>query len=225
LANNLQGIGEEGAAMTKRLNPDVRTESSADAAVGAGSVSPIRQLVQKLSSPRSVERERARSELVALGAATVPDLLEAFESGDERGRLEICKALTEIAHSSAASMLLRRLEDDHQELRWIAAEGLLNIGGPAVEPLLLALIDRASAHTILEGAVHVLRGLSRRVSEPIFEPVISAVRGVEPGASVPPAAEAALFKWRAIWSEPARGRSVSPTLEPHSAKAWYDRRV
>jgi HEAT repeat protein len=163
---------------------------------------------------------------VALGEATVPDLLDAFESGDERGRLEICKALTEIAHPSAASMLLRRLEDDHQDLRWIAAEGLLNIGGPVVEPLLLALIDRASAHTILEGAVHVLRGLSRRASEPIFEPLISAVRGVEPGASVPPAAQAALFKWREIWSEPARGRSVStPTLEPHSAKAWYDRRV
>jgi HEAT repeat protein len=219
-------MGEEGAAMAKRLNPDLQTESLADPAVGAEPVSPIREAIQKLSSRQSVQRERARSELVALGEATVPDLLDAFESRDERGRLEICKALTEIAHPSAASMLLRRLEDDHQDLRWIAAEGLLNIGGPVVEPLLLALIDRASAHTILEGAVHVLRGLSRRVSEPIFEPVISAVRSVEPGASVPPAAEAALFKWREIWREPARGRSVStPTLEPHSAKAWYDRRV
>jgi hypothetical protein len=119
------------------------------------------------------------------------------------------------------------LEDDHQDLRWVAAEGLLNIGGPAVEPLLLALIDRAWAHTILDGAIHVVRGLSRRVSEPIFEPLISALRAPEPGVSVPPTAESALTTWRELWSEVASGRRVpiSPTLEPRSDKAWYDRRL
>jgi hypothetical protein len=60
-------MGEEGAAMAKRLNPDLQTESLADPAVGAESVSPIREAIQKLSSRQSVQRERARSELVALG--------------------------------------------------------------------------------------------------------------------------------------------------------------
>ena len=96
-----------------------------------------------------------------------------------------------------------------------------------IEPLLLALIDRAWAHTILDGAVHVLRGLSRRVSEPIFEPVISAaVRAPEPGVNVPPAAETALTTWRDIWSraESTQAVSISPILEPREDKPWYDRR-
>jgi hypothetical protein len=127
----------------------------------------------------------------------------------------------------AVPALIERLEDDHQDLRWVAAEGLLNIGGPAVEPLLLALIDRAWAHTILDGGVHVLRGLSRHMSPPIFEPVISAaLRAPEPGVNVPPAAEAALSLWREIGSQAERAQavSISPALEPRRDQAWYDRR-
>jgi HEAT repeat protein len=183
-------------------------------------------LIQKLSSQQAVEREGARGGLVAFGASAVPELLVAFEDANERARLEICKALTEIADPSAIPMLIQCLEDDHQDLRWVAAEGLLNIGAPAVEPLLLALIDRAWAYVILDGGVHVLRGLSRRIPEPIFAPVISALRSPEPGASVPPAAEAALSRWREIWNQ----RTGKPkalffqTFMPRKDKPWYDRR-
>ncbi len=213
--------------MRKKTNHKAESGSSADRLVGGAPDSGIRSLIQQLTSPRAAERERARRELVALGAPAVPELLEAFAAADERGRLEACKALTEIAHPAAISAFIHCLEDEHQDLRWIAAEGLLNIGGPAVEPLLLALIDRASAHTILDGAVHVLRGLSRRVSEPLFAPLISAaVRAPEPGVSVPLAAETTLETWRGIWNEAASERtaSISLTLEPRGDKPWYDKR-
>ncbi len=186
------------------------------------------RLIQKLSSRRVGERERARADLVALGSAAVGPLLEAFPSADERGRLEICKALAEIADPAATRLLIQCLEDEHQELRWIAAEGLLNIDGPAVEPLLIAIIDRASAHTILDGAGHVLRGLSRRVSRTIFDPVVAAVHSSEPGVSAPLAAETALAQWRESGaSEIGRNRfvPVTPSDESRHRQPWYDRRA
>jgi HEAT repeat protein len=213
--------------MTKNAKQKTEVESPADALAGAARGPHIRLLIENLSSPQAVERERSRVELVAYGATAVPDLLGTLGAADERSRLEAAKALAEIADPLAIPTLIQCLEDDHQDLRWVAAEGLLNIGGPAIEPLLLALIDRAWAHTILDGAVHVLRGLSRRVSEPIFEPVISAaVRAPEPGVNVPPAAETALTTWRDIWShaESAQAVSLSPILEPRKDKPWYDRR-
>jgi hypothetical protein len=213
--------------MSKNTKRKAEVESPSESLAGAARGPHIRLLIQNLSSPQAVERERSRVELVAYGAPAVPELLEALGSPDERGRLEACKALAEIADPLAVPALIRCLEDDHQDLRWVAAEGLLNIGGPAVEPLLLALIDRAWAHTILEGAVHVLRGLSRRMSQPIFEPVISsAVRAPEPGVNVPPAAEVALSLWREIGDQAERARAVSiePALEPRRDKSWYDRR-
>jgi HEAT repeat protein len=187
----------------------------------------VSRLIQNLSSGTGVERERGRAALVALGGPAVGPLLQAFASADERGRLEICKALTEIADPAAAHLLIQSLEDHHQDLRWIAAEGLLNIGGPAVEPLLVALIDRASAHTILDGAGHVLRGLSRRVSRTIFDPVLAAVHGPEPGVSVPLAAQTALAQWRENGGEIDRSRfvPVTPSAETRPDHPWYDRRA
>jgi HEAT repeat protein len=210
--------------MRKKTNRGV--ESSRAESVSAHAGSHVEELIQKLSSHHVVERERAREELVALGEPVLPELLDAFGTADERGRLEVCKTFTELADPSAIPTLIQCLEDDHQDVRWVAAEGLLNIGGPAIEPLLLALIDRAWAHTILDSAVHVLHGLARRVSKPIFEPLISSLRGPEPAVSVPTAAQTALSTWRELvrTSADTRGSAGAPTLEPRSDKAWYDRR-
>jgi HEAT repeat protein len=188
--------------------------------------SPITKLIDELSSPRSAERERARDQLVAVGEPAVPELVATCETVDDRGRLEIYKALTEISDAAAIPMLIRGLEDEYQDVRWVAAEGLLNIGAPAVGPLLLALIDRARDHTILDGALHVLRGLSRRGAEPLLKPLTSAIRGPEPAVHVPPAAATALSVWRqdthAATSAPRH--SVSPERESGSVQPWYDRR-
>jgi HEAT repeat protein len=163
---------------------------------------------------------------VAVGEPAVPELVATCETVGDRGRLEIYKALTEISDAAATPMLIRGLEDEYHDVRWVAAEGLLNIGAPAVERLLLALIDRARDHTILDGALHVLRGLSRRGAEPLLKPLISAIRGPEPGVHVPPAAETALSIWRQDTHPPTNAprRSASPIQESGSVRAWYDRR-
>jgi HEAT repeat protein len=213
--------------MRKHANHHAEPDSPVHTAVVSEPGDLISRLIQNLSAHHVVERERSRAALVALGGPAVGPLLGAFASADERGRLEICKALTEIADRDATRLLIECLEDDHQDLRWIAAEGLLNIDGPAVEPLLVALIDRASAHTILDAAAHVLRGLSRRVSRTIFDPVLVAVRGPEPGVSVPLAAQTALAQWRENAGEIDRRRfvPVTPGAEGRPEQPWYDRRA
>jgi HEAT repeat protein len=211
--------------MPKHLQNHVEFDPPTSTAVTGEPNSSPEQLIQKLSSPRVAERERARTELVAMGRITVPALIAACERGDNHGRLEAGKALTEIADPAAIPTFLRCLEDEQQDLRWVAAEGLSNIGGPAVEPLLLALIDRAAAHTILDGAVHALRGLARRMTEPILEPVFAAVHAPEPGVSVPLAAEMALSCWREMASaESPPLMPIPPHLAPRGDRAWYDRR-
>src|SRR5580692_6441885 len=213
--------------MRKHTNHGAEADSPVHTAVVSEPGDLVSRLIQNLSSHRAVERERGRAALVTLGERAVGPLLVAFASVDERGRLEICKALTEIADPAAIRLLIQCLEDEHQDLRWIAAEGLLNIDGPAVEPLLAALIDRASAHTILDAASHVLRGLSRRVSRTIFDPVLVAVRGPEPGVSVPLAAQTALAQWRENAGEIDRRRfvPVTPGAEARPDHPWYDRRA
>jgi hypothetical protein len=221
--------------MRKRTNqkPQVEpTPGATDSSRDAPDLGPddprIQLLIQKLSSPHAAERERARNDLVMIGDEIVPPLIEVVETAGERARLEAARALAELAEPAAIAILIQCLEDEHQDLRWVAAEGLLNIDGPAVEPLLLALIDRAWAHTILDGAAHVVRGLVRRVSQPIFEPLIFAMtHAPEPGVNVPPAAEAALDAWRKVWKPIPRTQrmpivSNQPSGRP---KPWYDRRA
>ncbi|HXY32992.1 MAG TPA: HEAT repeat domain-containing protein [Planctomycetaceae bacterium] len=214
--------------MSKSTPEKAKDETSSETLATAARGPQIRLLIERLSSPRAAEREEARGEIVEFGAPAVPELLTALETANDRGRLEACKALAEIAHPSATPALIKFLEDEHQDLRWVAAEGLLNIGGWAVTPLLLALIDRAWAHTILDGAVHVLRGWSRRIPDPVFERLISAaMHSPEPGVSVPTAAEAALAKWREIWNEEAASHrtSIVPGFAPRGDRPWYDRRL
>lgn len=160
--------------------------------------SQISNWIDQLSSPSVVVRERARESLVDLGRAAVGELISTFETADGYQRWEACKALTEIADPASIAVLIHALESNHQDIRWVAAEGLTNIGSDAIAPLLVALIHRACAYTILDGAYHVLHAFAKRASEPIFDALIAAIRGSHPGVSVPPAAEHALLRWREL---------------------------
>ncbi len=181
-------------------------------------ISEIDRLIHQLSSPQAKRREEAREKLVAMGPSAVKALTGALDSADEIGRWEACKALTEISDKSSVPALVRALESPQEDIRWVAAEGLVNIGTDAVEPLLVALIKRASAHTILSGAHHVLHAFSHRTFEPIFEPVLAAIEGSQPGVGVPPAAERVLSRWRLL-SAGAAGGIRHPLLKTPTSRA------
>ena len=163
-------------------------------------------MIDQLSSRNAIVRERARESLVAVDEPAVHDLIVALETTNDHVRLEACKALPQIADASSVPALIRALESEHDEIRWVAGEGLVNTGGSAVEALLRALIDRAIAHSILAGAHHVLHAIARRGSEPVFEPVLAAIAGPEPAVNVPPVAEQALLRWAEISAELVSGR-------------------
>jgi HEAT repeat protein len=193
-------------------------ESQEQSSLGAAHQpgSRVAELIAQLSSPRAATRERARQGLVALGRPAVEPLVASLSSTNEQARLEATKALAEIADPSAIPALARALEADQQDIRWVAAEGLVNIGSDAVEPVLRALIDGAARHTILDAANHVLHAFARRSSEPIFEPVLAALKGPEPAVSAPLAAENALIKWRQLSAEVAAGLRRSILRMPRS---------
>ncbi len=192
-------------------------DPAAVAPAQAGAI-PVADLIFQLSSPNAVVRERARAKLVVLGHSVVDQLTVVLETANEHGRSEACKALAEIADTTAIPALIRALESEQHDVRWTASEALVNIGADSVEPLLKSLIDRAFAHTILFGAYHVLRTFAERTPEPIFEPLLAAIKSPEPGVSVPPAAERVLEKWRELEAEFAGGRRWYLMRKPHVAK-------
>lgn len=144
--------------------------------------SSIRPLISKLGNPHAPDRQRAREDLVAIGEPAVPELIEMLSSPNRLERWEAAKALAEIADPTSAAALVRSLEDDDSDVRWVAAEGLIALGHHALVPLLEAMITRTGSPWILTGAHHILVELRKqkglREVEPVLEALASPAREV-----------------------------------------------
>lgn len=152
----------------------------------------IDALVSKLESKDSITRVKARDELVALGKAAVPSLVEALKNKRDWTRWEAAKALAQIGNSKSTLALIDALEDKEFSVRWLAAEGLINIGPSTLEPLLEALIHRSDSPWLLEGAHRVLHDLQDINSLQYIKPVISALEDIDSSLNVIMAAKSAL---------------------------------
>jgi HEAT repeat protein len=152
----------------------------------------INTLVADLGSKDGLVRVRARRALVTIGARAVAPLAEALTNKDEWKRWEAAKALGQIGDSEATGALIRALEDEMFDVRWLAAEGLVAIGNKAVVPLLKALIYNPKALWLREGAHHVLHGINLGNLEETLLPVRNALEDVEAPLEVPFAAKVAL---------------------------------
>lgn len=150
------------------------------------------RLVEKLTEKDPVERKRAREILATMGKPAIEPLIPLLNDRRPHVRWEAVKTLGSIGHPHAAPVLIYALEDDNGDIRWVAAEGLIDLGYDALEPLLSILASRPSSPAILEGAHHVFHELNRRKLRGILEPVLAALNGSEPRLAVPLAAYAAL---------------------------------
>ena len=103
-----------------------------------------------------MERLRARLELVRAGRRALPVLLRGLAHLNRNIRWESAKALTEIHDAGAAEALVAALADEDLEVRWLAAEGLGDLGSAALEPLLRTLSEEKDSAWIKEGARHIL---------------------------------------------------------------------
>jgi len=153
----------------------------------------IDTLIGKLADPNGLKRQEARLELVEIGKAAVPALVEKLADRREQVRWEAAKALSQIRDPTAAPALVKALEDENFGVRWLAAEGLIAVGRRGLQSLLQALVHHSDSVWLLEGAHHVLRSL---IGEPdlhdLIAPVLTALDDVEPAIEVPPAAQEAL---------------------------------
>lgn len=154
----------------------------------------IESLIADLSKADGDVREDARRQLVARGSAAIGAMTEVLSSPDPQTRWEAAKALGEIRHSEAGAALASCLNDEHRDVRWVAAAGLIAIGRDALEPMLEELIAHADSVSVREEATHVLHSLTGENPEVI--PVLKALSGAAPLFEVPVAAFDALQQLR-----------------------------
>jgi len=117
--------------------------------------SELHELIIKLGSDNGVEREKARKALVKMGRKSIDLLMELLSHPKHIYRWEAVKTLEEIADPVSIPVLIKALEDDKSDVRWIAAKGLIKLGSKSIEPLLKILEEKSDCVFVLEGAHHV----------------------------------------------------------------------
>jgi hypothetical protein len=152
----------------------------------------IEGLIMALSSDNDSTRRDARRSLVAVGSPAVRSLTEALKLRNDNVRREAVKALSEIGGAEVAPALIRTLEDEEFDIRWLAAEGVIGLGVSGLKPLLQALIDQGDSPLLLEGAHHVVHYMAKGGLRKYLGPVLASLEGVEPGVKAPVAAYHAL---------------------------------
>ena len=169
-----------------------KTKQRAPATVKKAATATIRILVNDLCSEDGLVRVRARKRLVALGNQAVRPLKKLLGSKREWVRWEAAKALGQIGDPAAAQALIKALEDNMFDVRWLAAEGLIYMGKSALVPLLQAIRERPDSFWLREGVHHVLHDVNNGKITEIIRPVIVALESFEPSVEAPPAIEKAL---------------------------------
>lgn len=147
---------------------------------------PITSLIADLSSPRGDVRDDARKALAGYGREAIKPLIELLSSREAHTRWEAAKALGEIRSKEAATALSSALNDEHRDVRWVAAESLSAIGRDAIVPVLEELISHADSVGVRTSAAHVLGSLSGE--ERMLQVVLSALNSSAPIFDVPVAA-------------------------------------
>jgi HEAT repeat protein len=137
----------------------------------------IEGLIMTLSSNNGSARREARQSLVAIGNPSVPLLIEALKQENDNVRREAVRALSEIGGPEVAPALIKTLEDEEFDIRWLAAEGLIELGVHGLKALLQALIDHGDSPLLLEGAHHAIHYMAKGGVEKVFRSCVRFIGG------------------------------------------------
>jgi HEAT repeats/PRC-barrel domain len=149
-------------------------------------------LIVDLGDQSASIRESTLRTLVAMGKPAVRPLLKALTNSNEYGRGQAAKALGEIGDLGAAPALVKALEDEKFDVRWLAACALEALGRDALPAVLQALIQRPASTWLREGAHHILHDEGYEPWRKQLGPVMKALEGYAPADTLPDAAEKAL---------------------------------
>jgi HEAT repeat protein len=119
----------------------------------------IQRLIKDFSNQDRKVRERARRDLLVIGEPALLPLAQSLSTDDRWARWEIAKTLAQMRNPQAAPILVKELENNDPDVRWLAAEGLIALGANGLTPLLQALINNPSSFLLYQGAHHVLHDL------------------------------------------------------------------
>jgi len=153
----------------------------------------VAELLRTMDGRDGIARERARKQVVTLGAAAVPHLIHAAQGGHWQLRLEATRALAAIAEPNSADALARQF-DDTSEIGWAAAEGLKQMGIPGARAVLQQLVQHPGSHGVRTAAHHALREQQAPEVRAAVVPVVAALEDSAPASEAPVAAFAALQK-------------------------------
>jgi len=81
---------------------------------------------------------------------------------NERLKVEVTRIIRMIADRRSIPALILLLDDNEDDIRWIAAEGLIKIGRKSIVPLLRLIACGSSFSFLGHGAHHVLQNLLTR---------------------------------------------------------------
>ena len=135
----------------------------------------VTSLIPDLISSNTIRRKEARQNLEKLGPMKLEQLAFLLSSKNKQLRWEVAKALECGSTAGSIPIFLKLLTDDESDIRWIAAEGLINIGRASLIPLLHEIIYHESIY-INEGAHHILQELLIRKEKRRFHKLLSSLK-------------------------------------------------
>jgi HEAT repeat protein len=122
-------------------------------------------LVEALKAGDRQVMGAAAEALQAIGSAAVSAVLPLTGDRDEQRQWHAYKVLSTTANPTATSALIAGLESSNSGIRWLAAEGLVKVGRPALRPLLQRLTGEKLSVWLRNGVVHALNKI-RWADEP-----------------------------------------------------------
>jgi hypothetical protein len=152
----------------------------------------IEGLIKAFFSNNGSARREARQSLVAIGSPAVRSLIEALKQKNDNVRREAVRTLGEIGGAEVAPALIKTLEDEEFDIRWLTAECIIELGVNGLKPLLQALIDHGDSLLLLEGAHHVIHYMAKGGLRKYLGPVLASLEGVGTAVKAPIAAFHAL---------------------------------
>lgn len=158
-------------------------------------VTMISELVAALASTDGTLRQASRKKLVGIGRDAVLPLIVALQADRPHVCWEAAKALGQIGDPSAATALVESMTNPDEDVSWVAAESLVDLGNAALVPVLIGLLKHARFNRFRIGAHHVLNSLKLAEPNRLLDPVLAALDGPSPELSVPVAAETLLLEF------------------------------
>lgn len=130
----------------------------------------MEHLIKKLVDEDMDVRKRTRKEIAGKGKVILPVIYQLFQSENTLLRWEAAQVLKDIASPESIRWLIKLMEDEDMDIRWIASEALIKTGRWSVKPLLEKLTEmNQDSINLRHGIHHVLSELLHKSEKEQFK--------------------------------------------------------